>query len=92
MTEQTPAEAQMAQLIVAALNLEHVTPASIDPGAPLFGSAQDSLGLDSIDALEIVLAIQKQYGVELRAEDDAVSSAFGSLRALTRFVAERSGH
>jgi len=91
MTEQTAAEAQMARLIVDALNLEHVTPVAIDPAAPLFGSGEASLGLDSIDALEIVLAVQKQHGVELRADDENVSNAFSSLRTLVRFVTERSG-
>ena len=55
----------------------------VDPSAALFGSSADSIGLDSIDALEIALMIQQHYGVELRSEDAAARGAFGSLRALT---------
>jgi len=56
MADQSPAETKMAELLVEALNLEDVSAAEIDPEAPLFG---DGLGLDSIDALEIALAIPR---------------------------------
>ena len=52
-----------AQLIDA-LNLEEITPEDIDPEAPLFG--EDGLGLDSIDALEIILLLDKDYGIKLK--------------------------
>ena len=52
-----------AQLIEA-LNLEEITPEDIDPEAPLFGD--DGLGLDSIDALEIILLLDKDYGIKLK--------------------------
>ena len=80
---QTAEELLMAQRLVQALGLEHVAPDAIRPSAPLFGSSVDSVGLDSIDALEIALMIQQHYGVELRSEDAAVRAAFGSLRSLT---------
>lgn len=80
---QTAEELLMAQRLVQVLGLEHIAPEAIQPTAPLFGSAVDSVGLDSIDALEIALMIQQQYGVELRSEDAAVRAAFGSLRSLT---------
>ena len=64
---QSAGELELAELIVAAVNLEGVAPADIDPEAPLFG---DGLGLDSIDALEIALEISKRYGVQLRADDE----------------------
>ena len=80
------AEREMAQLVVDALNLESVDPAGLDPEAPLFGGDPGSLGLDSIDALEIVLAIQQKYGVELRASDESSRQVFRSLRALTAHV------
>jgi acyl carrier protein len=83
MPQQTAEELLMAQRLVQVLGLEHVAPDAINPLAPLFGNNLDSLGLDSIDALEIALMIQQHYGVELRAEDAAVKSAFGSLRSLT---------
>lgn len=79
----------MARRLVDALGLEHVTPDAIDPAAPLFGSGPGSMGLDSIDALEIALMIQQQYAVELRSDDAEVKSAFGSLRSLTAHVIQR---
>jgi acyl carrier protein len=87
--EQTADEALMAQRLVAVLGLEHITPDAIAPAAPLFGSAVDSVGLDSIDALEIALMIQQHYGVELRSDDTEVRSAFASLRSLTDHVLRR---
>lgn len=86
MSAQTPDEATMARHLVEALNLQEVKAADIVPTAPLFGHATGSLGLDSIDALEIALAVQRQYGVELRSEDPESRSAFASLRALTEHV------
>lgn len=83
MSEQTPAERQLADLLVESLNLEGVDAAGIDPEAPLFG---DGLGLDSIDALELALAISKQYGFQLRSDSDENRRIFGSLRALSAHV------
>lgn len=83
MSEQTPAERELAQLLVDSLNLEGVDPATIDPEAPLFG---DGLGLDSIDALELALAISKAYGFQLRSDSDENRRIFGSLRALSAHV------
>lgn len=89
MSGQSVEEALMARRLVEVLGLEHITPDAIAPSAPLFGSGIDSVGLDSIDALEIALMIQQQYGVELRSDDTEVKSAFGSLRALTAHVLQR---
>ncbi|HUS24309.1 MAG TPA: phosphopantetheine-binding protein [Candidatus Binatia bacterium] len=83
---QSPAEKEMAELIVTALNIEHVTADKIAPGAPLFGSHTDGLGLDSIDALEIALAVSERYGVQLRADDANNKQVFSSLGSLTDFV------
>jgi acyl carrier protein len=80
---QTAVEAEMAGLIVQALNLEGVDAGSIDPEAPLFGSG---LGLDSIDALELALEISKRYGVQLRSDDEDNRQIFASLRSLTSHV------
>ena len=83
MSEQSPAERELAQLLVESLNLEDVDPAAIDPEAALFG---DGLGLDSIDALELALAVSKQYGFQLRSDSEENRRIFGSLRALSAHV------
>jgi acyl carrier protein len=83
MTETTTLEQEVAQLIVEALNLEDVKPEAIDPEAPLF---REGLGLDSIDALELALAISKKYGFKLQSDDKQNSEIFRSLRALARHV------
>jgi acyl carrier protein len=83
---QTPAEQALAELIVAAVNLEDVNPRAIDPDAPLFN---EGLGLDSIDALELALEISKRYGVQLRADDAENHRIFTSLRALSTFIESR---
>jgi acyl carrier protein len=74
--------AEVARLIVAALNLD-VAPAEIDPDAPLYG---EGLGLDSIDILEIALVVSKQYGVQLRADSEENERIFGSLRQLVAYI------
>lgn len=83
MSEQTPAETALAQLLVDSLNLEGVEAAGIDPEAPLFG---EGLGLDSIDALELALAISKNYGFQLRSDSDENRLIFASLRALSAYI------
>lgn len=87
MSAQTAEQQEMAELLVEALNLEDISAAEIDPNEPLFG---EGLGLDSIDALEIALAISQRYGVQMQAEDEQVRHAFATLAALTLFVAEHS--
>jgi acyl carrier protein len=79
----------MAKRLVQALGLEDIAPDAIPPAAPLFGSGVGSVGLDSIDALEIALMIQQEYGVELRSDDAEVKAAFASLRSLTAYVLQR---
>ena len=80
---QTTQERELAQLIVSALNLEDVPPESIDPEAPLFGAG---LGLDSIDALELALGISKQFGFQMRSDDESNKRVFGSLRSLSAYI------
>ena len=82
-TTQTAAELKMAELLVEVLNLEDVEPSEIAPDEPLFG---DGLGLDSIDALEIALAISQEYGVEMKAEDEGIKEAFATITSLCAFV------
>jgi Acyl carrier protein len=83
MSQQTEAERELAELLVEALNLEDVSAGQIDPEAPLFN---DGLGLDSIDALELSLAISKRYGFQLRSDNDENHRIFASLRALSAHV------
>ncbi|KGM51311.1 acyl carrier protein [Lysobacter concretionis Ko07 = DSM 16239] len=83
MSAQSPAESALAQLLVDSLNLEGVSPAQIDPEAALFG---EGLGLDSIDALELALAISKTYGFQLRSDNEENRRVFASLRALAAHI------
>lgn len=73
-------------MIIERLRLEGMTPDQIEDEAPLFG---EGLGLDSIDALELVLGVEQAFGV--RIEDEAAGmKAFRSVQALTDFIAERA--
>ena len=83
MAEQPAAELELDTLIVQSLNLEAVEPAQIDPQAPLFGG---ELGLDSIDALEIALAVSKRYGFQLRSDNPDNRLIFSSLATLAAHV------
>ncbi len=74
---------EVAQLVVTALNLE-LAPQEIDPDEPLYG---DGLGLDSIDILEVALAVSRKYGFQLRADDENNGTIYASLRALAAHVA-----
>jgi acyl carrier protein len=77
-------EGELAQLIITALSLE-TTAEEVAPDAPLFGAG---LGLDSIDALELALAISKAYGVQLRSDDEGNHRIFASLRSLAAHIAQ----
>lgn len=83
MVTQTAAEHELAVLIVDALNLETVDPSRIEPNAALFGG---DLGLDSIDVLEIALAVSKRYGLQLRSDHPDNQRIFSSLHALSEYV------
>ncbi len=83
MSTQTEAERELADLLVESLNLDDVAADSIDPEAPLFNTG---LGLDSIDALELALAISKKYGFQLRSDNEDNRRIFASLRALSEHI------
>lgn len=83
MANQTAAEHELSQLIVDSLNLEHIKAADIDPEKPLFGAES---GLDSIDALELALAVSKQYGFALKSDNGDNHRIFSSLRALSEHI------
>ncbi len=76
---------EVAELIVTALNLD-MAAGEIEADAPLFG---DGLGLDSIDVLEIALVISKQYGFQLKSDNEDNIRIFSSLRALTTHIASQ---
>jgi len=78
----TAEELKLAGLIVSALNLE-MQAAQIDPSAPLYA---EGMGLDSIDILEVALAVSKAYGVKLRSDDEHNSKIFDSLRSLNEHI------
>lgn len=80
--EQAPFERELAELIVAALHLE-LGADEIAPEDPLFN---EGLGLDSIDALELALAISRRFGMELKSDDERNQAIFASLRSLARHV------
>ena len=78
-------ETEIKELIVEALMLEDVEPGEIDAEAPLF---VEGLGLDSIDALELAIAIDKKYGVKIKAEDENTREIFRSVRSLATHVSK----
>jgi acyl carrier protein len=78
---------QIKELVIGELHLEGKRPEDIDDDAPLFG---DGLGLDSLDALQLAMAIEERLGVKL-PEGDAARPVFASIRSIAEFVArERS--
>ena len=84
----TPEEIRTAlkQMIVESLRLDDVRPDDIEDGAPLFG---EGLGLDSIDALELAVAIEKRFGVKIQAEDEQNKQVFRSVASLAAHIGER---
>ena len=79
---------RIKQLIVKQLKLD-VDPASIPDDAPLFGDADNGLGLDSIDALELVLGVEKEFGIKVQDEEVGVK-AFASVDALCDFIRQKN--
>jgi len=77
-------EEEIKDLIITTMSLEDIAPADIDATAPLFN---EGLGLDSIDALELGLALQKRYGLSLAADSEETRKHFASVRTLSSFVA-----
>lgn len=75
-------ELELAELIVTALNLD-IRATEVKPNAPLY---REGLGLDSVDILEIALAISKSYGIRLRSDDGNNQKIFSSLRSLNRYI------
>ena len=82
MSDVSPLEAEVAKLIVQTLNLK-IDPVHIQPEQPLFN---EGLGLDSIDALELSLAISQSYGHQIRSDDPDTVATFASLRSLCQSI------
>jgi acyl carrier protein len=76
-------ELEIKKLIVESLKLEGTTPESIDSEAPLF---VEGLGLDSIDALELAMAVRKRYGIKAQADDSQNRKIYSNVKALAAYV------
>lgn len=76
-------ERELKQLLIDVLNLEDISVEQIDSEAPLFG---EGLGLDSIDALELGVAVRKRYDVKIDADSETTREHFGSIANLARFI------
>jgi acyl carrier protein len=81
-------EQEIKELIISSLSLEDVAADDIDATAPLF---IEGLGLDSIDALELGLALQKRYGITMNGDKEEIRARFASVSALAAFVASQRG-
>ncbi len=81
----TTLNTELKQLIIDTLDLEDISSNDIEDDAPLF---IDGLGLDSIDALELGVALQKRYGIKISAEDENTKTYFSSINALAQLVSQ----
>lgn len=82
-------EQQLKQLIIDSLALEDISVEDIETNAPLFGD--DGLGLDSVDALELGLAVQKTFGLQLDSEQQNLREHFESVATLAAFIRSQKG-
>ena len=76
---------ELKELIISGLNLEDVAPGDINDDEPLFG---DGLGLDSVDALELGLLVQKKYGIVLNSKTQNLKQIFSSVASVAQYIAE----
>jgi acyl carrier protein len=86
MTEVQTTSFRIKQLIVTSLNLDGVKPEMIEDDAPLFG---EGLGLDSVDALELVVALEKEFGIRIKSQELG-REVFSSVASLSEFIEGRS--
>ena len=82
-------ESELKRLIVEALVLEDIAPEEIESEAPLF---VEGLGLDSIDALELAMALEERFGVKIEDDPDENRRIFASVRSLAEFVNAQLSH
>ena len=83
--KQETLEQEIKEIIISALDLEDITVADIDSNAPLFN---EGLGLDSIDALELGMALKKKYGVNFKSDKEENKEYFKSVNALAKYIAK----
>lgn len=76
---------ELRKLLIEELNLEDVTPEDIKDDEPLF---EGGLGLDSIDALELAIVIERKYGIKIKSGDDSNAEIFASLASLAKYIEE----
>ncbi len=76
---------KIKEQVIEVLNLEDIEPDDIDTDAPLFG---DGLGLDSIDALELIVLLEKQYGIKIEDPKDG-KKIFYSIRTIAEYIQEK---
>jgi acyl carrier protein len=86
MSEVQATPSRIKRLIVHSLNLDGVRPETIDDDAPLFG---EGLGLDSVDALELVVALEKEFGIKIKSQELG-REVFSSVASLSQFIEGRS--
>ncbi len=85
-SDQAELELELKRLIVEALKLEDVSVEEIDSDAPLVG---EGLGLDSIDILELAMAVQKHFGVRAQTDDAENQKIYASVKNLAAFIVEQ---
>ncbi len=81
---------RIKEVLIKALELEDITPADIIDDAPLFGESENGLGLDSIDALELGIAIKENFGVSFAVVNDETRKHFASVNALAAYISANS--
>ena len=86
MSELATTPDRIKRLIVDSLNLEGMKPEMIEDDAPLFG---EGLGLDSVDALELVVALEKEFGIKIKSQEIG-REVFSSVSTLSEFIAGRA--
>lgn len=86
MSEAQATPFRIKRLIVNSLNLDGIQPETIDDDAPLFG---EGLGLDSVDALELVVALEKEFGIKIKSQELG-REVFSSVASLSQFIEGRS--
>ncbi len=85
----TDLERELKELIVSSLNLEDISPEDIESGEPLF---EKGLGLDSIDGLELGMAIRKKYGIKVQGSKEEVRAIFATVSSIARYLAGQKSH